>query len=119
MASAAGPPAPGQVDPVVSARYAGSPGERLGEMAGTLGDVLSATVGPRWARERFWTRVSGHPAGAPGWVRDIARVGIGPGWFEPGGVVWQVHADLATLAGGVAALLGQATHPLALAGVQQ
>ncbi len=71
------------------------------------------------ARERFRARVSGDPTGAPGWVRDIARVGDGPGWFEPDGVVWQVHGDLSTLVGGVAALLGQAAHPLALAGVMR
>ena len=52
-------------------------------------------------------------------MRDIARVGTGPGWFEPDGVVWRVHGDLSTLVGGVAALLGQGAHPLALAGVQR
>ncbi|SEO59589.1 oxygenase MpaB family protein [Trujillonella endophytica] len=71
------------------------------------------------AREAFRARVSGDPTGAPEWVRDIARVGTGPGWFEPDGVVWRVHGDLSTLVGGVAALLGQGAHPLALAGVQR
>ncbi|RFU22069.1 oxygenase MpaB family protein [Geodermatophilus marinus] len=71
------------------------------------------------ARARFRARVSGDPTGAPAWVRDIARVGSGPGWFAPDGVVWRVHGDLATLVGGVAALLGQAAHPLALAGVER
>lgn len=71
------------------------------------------------ARERFRARVSGDPTGAPDWVREIATVGEGPGWFEPDGVVWRVHGDLATLAGGVTALMGQAAHPLALAGVQR
>jgi uncharacterized protein (DUF2236 family) len=71
------------------------------------------------ARTRFRARVSGDPTGAPAWVRDIALVGEGPGWFEPDGVVWRVHGDLATLVGGVAALMGQAAHPLALAGVEQ
>lgn len=71
------------------------------------------------ARNRFRTRVSGEPSGVPAWVRDVATVGEGPGWFEPEGVVWCVHGDLATLVGGIAALLGQASHPLALAGVQQ
>ncbi|MGY1740059.1 MULTISPECIES: oxygenase MpaB family protein [unclassified Blastococcus] len=74
---------------------------------------------PEQAREAFRARVSGDPTGAPEWVRDIARVGTGPGWFEPDGVVWRVHGDLSTLVGGVAALLGQAAHPLALAGVQR
>lgn len=71
------------------------------------------------ARASFRARVSGDPTGAPDWVRDIARVGEGPGWFEPDGVVWRVHGDLSTLVGGVTALLGQAAHPLALAGVQR
>ncbi len=94
----------------------GGPGERA---AGTLGGVRALTSLPEMAREAFRARVSGDPTGAPDWVRDIARVGSGPGWFEPDGVVWRVHGDLSTLVGGVAALLGQAAHPLALAGVQQ
>ena len=70
-------------------------------------------------RATFRARLSGDPTGAPDWVRDIARVGTGPGWFEPEGVVWRVHGDLSTLVGGVAALLGQGAHPLALAGVER
>ncbi|WP_331272379.1 oxygenase MpaB family protein [Motilibacter aurantiacus] len=73
---------------------------------------------PDQTRRRFRARVSGDPTGAPAWVRNIATVGEGPGWFEPDGVVWRVHGDISTLVGGVAALLGQAAHPLALAGVQ-
>jgi uncharacterized protein (DUF2236 family) len=71
------------------------------------------------ARATFRARVSGDPSGAPDWVRAIAQVGDGAGWFEPDGVVWRVHGDLSTLVGGVAALTGQAAHPLALAGVQR
>ena len=82
--------------------------------------ALSLLTGlPELARTRFRARVSGDPTGAPDWVRDIARVGEGDGWYEPDGVVWRVHGDLATLVGGVAALLGQGAHPLALAGVQR
>jgi uncharacterized protein (DUF2236 family) len=81
--------------------------------------VLDPIGLPEAARARFRARVSGDPTGAPAWVRDIARVGTGPGWFEPDGVVWRVHGDLSTLVGGVAALLGQAAHPLALAGVRR
>jgi uncharacterized protein (DUF2236 family) len=80
---------------------------------------LPLTGLPELARERFRARVSGDPTGAPRWVRDIALVGEGPGWYEPDGVVWRVHGDLSTLVGGVAALLGQGAHPLALAGVQR
>lgn len=71
------------------------------------------------ARGAFRARVSGDPSGAPGWVHDIAHVGEGAGWFEPDGVVWAVHGDLSTLVGGVAALTGQAAHPLAVLGVQR
>ncbi|PPK97747.1 uncharacterized protein (DUF2236 family) [Kineococcus xinjiangensis] len=74
---------------------------------------------PERIRRGFRSRVSGDPTGAPDWVRDIATVGEGPGWFEPGGLVWEVHGDTSTLVGGVAALLGQGAHPLALAGVQR
>ena len=71
------------------------------------------------ARATFRARVSGDPSGAPDWVRAIGVVGEGPGWFDPDGVVWRVHGDLSTLVGGVTALLGQAAHPLALAGAQR
>ena len=73
----------------------------------------------RRVRQAFRSRVSGDPTGAPDWVRDIALVGTGPGWFDPEGVVWRVHGDLSTLVGGIAALLGQGAHPLASAGVQR
>lgn len=78
----------------------------------------AAELGRR-VRSSFRARVSGDPSGAPDWVRDIALVGEGPGWFDPDGVVWRVHGDLSTLVGGIAALLGQGAHPLALAGVQR
>jgi uncharacterized protein (DUF2236 family) len=39
------------------------------------------------------------------------------GLFGPGSVAWRVHADPATLIGGIRALLMQALHPLAMAGV--
>ena len=41
-----------------------------------------------------------------------------PGLFGPNAVCWKVHADFAAMmAGGISALLMQALHPLALAGV--
>jgi uncharacterized protein (DUF2236 family) len=88
-------------------------GARIASVAFLLSDLTART------RAAFRARVSGDPTGAPDWVRDIARVGVGPGWFEPDGIVWRVHGDLSTLVGGVAALLGQGAHPLALAGVQR
>ncbi|HET8619664.1 MAG TPA: oxygenase MpaB family protein [Acidimicrobiales bacterium] len=40
-----------------------------------------------------------------------------PGLFGPGSATWRVHADPAMLIGGLAALLLQTLHPLAMAGV--
>lgn len=42
-----------------------------------------------------------------------------PGLFGPGSVTWSVHSDLSVLVGGLRALLVQALHPLAMAGVAQ
>jgi uncharacterized protein (DUF2236 family) len=41
------------------------------------------------------------------------------GLFAPESVTWRVHADPAMLIGGMRALLVQALHPLAMAGVEQ
>src|SRR5437762_13183000 len=45
--------------------------------------------------------------------------GMSNGMFEPDSVTWRVHADPAMLIGGMRALLVQALHPLAMAGVEQ
>jgi uncharacterized protein (DUF2236 family) len=89
----------------------------LGREATRIPAALAAQVAER-TRATFRARVSGDPSGTPDWVRAIAERGEGEGWFDPDGVVWAVHGDLATVVGGVAALLGQASHPLALAGVE-
>jgi uncharacterized protein (DUF2236 family) len=62
--------------------------------------------------------VSGDPAGRPAWVRAMAD-GEDAGFFGPGSPPWVVHGHLATLVGGIRALLLQALHPAALAGVEQ
>ena len=41
----------------------------------------------------------------------------GERWFSPADPVWRVHADASMFPGGVAALLLQSLHPLAMAGV--
>ena len=41
----------------------------------------------------------------------------GPRWFTPDDPVWRVHADAAMFPGGIASLLLQSLHPLAMAGV--
>jgi uncharacterized protein (DUF2236 family) len=58
-------------------------------------------------------RITGAPRGA-----RVATYGD-PGWFGPDSVAWRVHADLATVVGGLRALLYQTLHPLAMAGVAQ
>jgi uncharacterized protein (DUF2236 family) len=42
-----------------------------------------------------------------------------PGLFGPGSVTWRVHADPSMLIGGLAALLLQSLHPLAMAGIAE
>ena len=42
-----------------------------------------------------------------------------PGLFGPGSVTWRVHADPSMLIGGLAALLLQTLHPLAMAGIEE
>jgi uncharacterized protein (DUF2236 family) len=61
------------------------------------------------------TLLTGHGDGVAAWVRDLAREGD-DGWFGPSSTVWAVHADAATLVGGIRALLMQAMHPVVLAG---
>jgi uncharacterized protein (DUF2236 family) len=62
--------------------------------------------------------LSGSADGRPEWLESLAKPGD-PGWFGPGRAIWSVHGSLATLVGGVRALLLQSAHPLALAGVVQ
>lgn len=62
--------------------------------------------------------VSGDPDGTPEWVRQLAH-GTDIGYFGPGSAAWAVHGSLPTLVGGVRALLMQALHPGALAGVSE
>lgn len=66
----------------------------------------------------FRRMVSGDPDGQPDWVRDLEN-GADTGYFGPGSAPWAVHGSLPTLVGGVRALLVQALHPAALAGVQE
>jgi len=72
----------------------------------------------RSPRAAVRTLLTGHPDGAAPWVRAMAEPGDG-GWFGPGSTIWAVHADAATLVGGVRALLVQAMHPTVLAGFDQ
>ena len=64
-----------------------------------------------------------HPAHRPPRRRRPVGPALGEpgdaGWFGPGSTIWSVHADAATLVGGVRALLVQAMHPTVLAGFDQ
>jgi uncharacterized protein (DUF2236 family) len=61
--------------------------------------------------------VSGDAQGRPAWVRALED-GDDVGLFGPGSAPWAVHGSLTTLVGGIRALLLQALHPGALAGVR-
>ena len=62
--------------------------------------------------------LSGSEDGRPQWVRALEEPGD-VGWFGPDHSIWAVHGSLATLVGGIRALLLQSAHPLALAGVEE
>lgn len=70
---------------------------------------------PRAGTRRLLT---GDPKGAAPWVRAIGEPGDA-GWFGPGSTIWAVHADPATLVGGIRALLVQAMHPTVLRGFDE
>ena len=66
---------------------------------------------------RFRILLTGDPDGVPPWL-EVVAAGEGPGLYLPTDAPWVAHADLATLVGGVRALLMQALHPGSLAGVR-
>ncbi|MEO0025124.1 MAG: hypothetical protein RL196_1565 [Actinomycetota bacterium] len=67
---------------------------------------------------KFVQLLSGSPTGAPPWLEVVAE-GDTAGLFLPSDAPWLVHNDMATLVGGIRALLLQALHPGSLAGVAQ
>ena len=79
--------------------------------------VLKKLGGERIA-SAFRKAVSGDPKGLPTWANEMA-IGNDAGFYGPENDVWKVHGSLATLVGGVRALLMQAAYPAALAGVSQ
>ncbi len=68
--------------------------------------------------QRFRALLSGSGDGVPQWTPLVAA-GADAGMFGPEDAPWIVHADIATLVGGIRALLVQAMHPGSLAGVVQ
>ncbi|MBW4040677.1 MAG: DUF2236 domain-containing protein [Acidobacteria bacterium] len=67
-------------------------------------------------RSRLLQVLSGQPTGIPEWTEALSRGGDA-GFFAEGSAVWEVHRDIATLVAGPRALLMQAMHPGAMAGV--
>ncbi|WP_072313467.1 oxygenase MpaB family protein [Agrococcus sp. Marseille-P2731] len=67
-------------------------------------------------RARLLTALSGDPEGTPRWIRELAE-GDDAGHFAEDGAAWTVHGSMATLVAGIRALLLQALHPGAMAGV--
>jgi uncharacterized protein (DUF2236 family) len=78
--------------------------------------VLPPTINP--VARTMRRIVSGDATGRPDWIRSIEN-GHDEGLFGPGSAPWIVHGSLTTLIGGVRALLLQALHPAARAGVQE
>jgi uncharacterized protein (DUF2236 family) len=74
-----------------------------------------AMVRDRW-RSHLLQTLSGTDDGSPQWVRDLAG-GTDAGFFGPGSASWAVHGGMATMVAGIRALLVQALHPGAMAGV--
>ncbi len=66
--------------------------------------------------KRFRRIITNSPDGVPEWLPQIES-GNDFGLFKPTDAPWVVHGDLATLVGGIRALLMQALHPASLAGV--
>lgn len=67
--------------------------------------------------KRFRILLTGDPEGVPPWLGAV-QASDQPGLFLPNQAPWIVHADLATLVGGIRALLMQALHPGSLTGVR-
>ncbi len=64
-------------------------------------------------------RDSEQPSGRGRGTPDRSERDRDVGLFGPGSVTWRIHADPATLIGGLRALLVQALEPRAMAGVDQ
>lgn len=80
---------------------------------------MSRITLPRLAeplRARLQETLSGQQTGVPAWVTAFES-GRDAGHFGPDSAVWAVHGGMPTLVAGIRALLMQALHPGALAGV--
>ena len=76
---------------------------------------MTRLTGP--IRVRLLETLAGQRSGVPGWVQEFER-GEDVGFFGPESAAWAVHGAMPTLVAGIRALLMQALHPGALAGVR-
>ncbi len=79
--------------------------------------MLKNNIFQEFLSRRLRVLLTGAADGVPPWLEAVAA-GDGPGLYLPNEAPWVAHADLATLVGGVRALLMQALHPGSLAGVR-
>jgi uncharacterized protein (DUF2236 family) len=77
---------------------------------------MTGVLGP--VRSRLIETLAGQSDEVPAWVLGLED-GDDAGYFGPGSAAWVVHGGMPTLVAGVRALLLQALHPGALAGVKQ
>ena len=85
----------------------------VGETSGA-----STSRGLRGWRDYILTAFSGSADGSPDWVKALEQ-GDDAGYFGPGSAVWTVHGAMPVTVAGVRALLMQALHPGAMAGVHE
>lgn len=69
----------------------------------------------RWRQQLRGTFSNNSPT-IPQWERDLEK-GNDAGYFGPASAAWAVHGSMTTLVAGIQALLIQALHPGALAGI--
>ena len=77
------------------------------------GNAIQEFIGSRFRRV-----ITNTEDGVPPWLSIVAE-GDDAGLYLPGDAPWVVHGNLATLIGGIRALLMQALHPGSLAGVAE
>ena len=80
-----------------------------------IGTAVDRLLGP--VRSHLIETLSGRSDRIPAWILRLED-GDDEGFFPVGGAAWTVHGGMPTLVAGVRALLLQALHPGALAGVR-
>ena len=79
---------------------------------------MTLTAGPRLVQRQLGRMLRSKVAGDDASDRAQHIWGAeGPRWFTPEDPVWRVHADASMFPAGVASLLLQSLHPMAMAGV--